>query len=230
MTDQDLVSVIMSTYNDKNTITASIESILSQTYKNIEIHIINDGSTDSTTEIIETYAKHNENIFTYRNSKNIGLTKSLNLLIDKTKGVYIARQDADDISHPDRINRQLIAMKKNNLDFCGTRAIIKQTGKIIPNYSYYIPKNILIKYKNPFIHGTLVFKKEVLVALGGYDEKFYYSQDYKLIVNLFKEDCTFNMLRKPYYTLNYSDNISINFKDEQKYFADCARKGISPDY
>ena len=230
MTDQDLVSVIMSTYNDKNTITASVESILSQTYKNIEIHIINDGSTDSTTEIIETYAKHNENIFTYRNSKNIGLTKSLNLLIDKTKGVYIARQDADDISHPDRINRQLIAMKKNNLDFCGTRAIIKQTGKIIPNYSYYIPKNILIKYKNPFIHGTLVFKKEVLVALGGYDEKFYYSQDYKLIVNLFKEDCTFNMLRKPYYTLNYSDNISINFKDEQKYFADCARKGISPDY
>lgn len=230
MTNQDLVSVIMSTYNDKNTITASIESILSQTYKNIEIHIINDGSTDSTTEIIETYAKHNENIFTYRNSKNIGLTKSLNLLIDKTKGVYIARQDADDISHPDRINRQLIAMKKNNLDFCGTRAIIKQTGKIIPNYSYYIPKNILIKYKNPFIHGTLVFKKEVLVALGGYDEKFYYSQDYKLIVNLFKEDCTFNMLRKPYYTLNYSDNISINFKAEQKYFADCARKGISPDY
>lgn len=230
MTDQDLVSVIMSTYNDKNTITASIESILSQTYKNIEIHIIDDGSTDRTTEIIETYAKHNENIFTYRNNKNIGLTKSLNLLIDKTKGVYIARQDADDISHPDRINRQLIAMKKNNLDFCGTRAIIKQTGKIIPNYSYYIPKNILIKYKNPFIHGTLVFKKEVLVALGGYDEKFYYSQDYKLIVNLFKEDCTFNMLRKPYYTLNYSDNISINFKDEQKYFADCARKGISPDY
>ena len=145
MTNQDLVSVIMSTYNDKNTITASIESILSQTYKNIEIHIIDDGSTDRTTEIIETYAKHNENIFTYRNNKNIGLTKSLNLLIDKTKGVYIARQDADDISHPDRINRQLIAMKKNNLDFCGTRAIIKQTGKIIPNYSYYIPKNILIK-------------------------------------------------------------------------------------
>ena len=230
MTNEELVSVIMSTYNDKNTISASIESILTQTYKNIEIHIIDDGSTDSTKEIIETYANHNKNVFIYRNNKNIGLTKSLNLLIDKTKGAYIARQDADDTSHPDRINQQLIAMKKNNLDFCGTRAIIKQTGKIIPNYSYYIPKNILIKYKNPFIHGTLVFKKEVLVALGGYDEKFYYSQDYKLIVNLFKEDCTFNMLRKPYYTLNYSDNISINFKDEQKYFADCARKGISPDY
>ena len=58
MTNQDLVSVIMSTYNDKNTITASIESILSQTYKNIEIHIIDDGSTDSTTEIIETYANN----------------------------------------------------------------------------------------------------------------------------------------------------------------------------
>ena len=53
MTNQDLVSVIMSTYNDKNTISASIESILSQTYKNIEIHIIDDGSTDSTIKIIE---------------------------------------------------------------------------------------------------------------------------------------------------------------------------------
>ncbi|MDB3983810.1 glycosyltransferase family 2 protein [Acidimicrobiia bacterium] len=230
MINSELVSVIMSTYNDENTISAAIESILSQTYKNIEIHINDDGSKDNTMKIIEGYSKQNKNMFIYRNNKNIGLTKSLNFLINKTKGEYIARQDADDSSHPDRINQQIITMKKNNLDFCGTRAIVKQTGKIIPNYSYYLPKNLLIKYKNPFIHGTLVFKKEVIVDIGGYDENFYYSQDYKLIVKLFQENHTFKMLRKPYYSLNYSNNISINFKAEQKYYADCARKGINPDY
>ena len=230
MIKTELISVIMSTYNNENTISLAIESILSQSYKNIEIHVIDDGSKDNTRQIIEKYSKNNKNIHSYYNDKNIGLTKSLNFLISKASGEYIARQDADDVSHQDRISQQIITMKKNNLDFCGTRAIVKQTGKTIPNLSYYLPKNILIKYKNPFIHGTLVFKKDVLKDVGGYDENFYYSQDYKLIISLFEKKYTFKILRDVHYTLNYSDNISLNFKIEQKYYADCARRGISPDF
>jgi glycosyltransferase involved in cell wall biosynthesis len=230
MIREDSVSVIMSTFNDEKTVSSAIDSILEQSHKNLEFHIIDDGSKDSTMQILDSYSKKNKNLFVYQNSENIGLTKSLNFLIEKTEGQYIARQDADDISHSDRIYEQLLVMKKNNIDFCGTRAIVKQTNLIVPNISYYLPKKFLIKYKNPFVHGTLLFKKKVLQAVGGYDERFYYAQDYKLIIDLFQKKYLFRLLKQPLYTLNYSNNISINFKNEQKYFADCARKGISPNY
>ena len=93
-----------------------------------------------------------------------------------------------------------------------------------------IPKKILIKYKNPFIHGSLLFRKKSLEDIGCYDEYFYYSQDYKLIIDLIDNGCKYKILKEPLYILNMSDNISNNFKDKQEYFAECARKGIIPDF
>ena len=91
--------------------------------------------------------------------------------MNQTNGEIIARHDSDDISHPERIEKQLNIMIKYNLDFCTTRAQIIQNNKITPKVSYYIPKKIVIKYKNPFIHGTLMIKK-VIINIGMYDENF----------------------------------------------------------
>ena len=225
-----LVSFVISAYNDEELIINSLESVVSQTYKNIEILILDDASEDGTLLQIENFAKQHKNIRVYKNKKNIGLTKSLNLLIKEANGEYIARQDSDDFSNINRIREQINTMKELDLDFCGTRAVIKQNNKIIPNLSFYLPKSLLIKYKNPFVHGTLVFKKKVFEEVGGYNEKFYYSQDYKLIIDLIQKKYKFKIIKKPYYVLNYSDNISINFRNEQKYFATCARKGITPNF
>ena len=98
MNNNDLVSVIMSTYNNEKSIESSVNSILNQTYKNIEFLIIDDFSTDNTFGILNNLKNSDERIKVYRNSNNIGLTKSLNKLISKSKGNYIARQDADDIT------------------------------------------------------------------------------------------------------------------------------------
>ena len=96
----------MSTYNSKNTIRRSIESIISQTYSNIEFLIIDDGSTDNTYSICKEYETNFDNVFVYKNKQNIGLTKSLNKLIRNSKGYFIARQDADDYSQKNRIEKQ----------------------------------------------------------------------------------------------------------------------------
>ena len=112
-----LVSVIMSCYNSENTLKSSIESILNQTYKNIEFLIINDASTDTTFEILKNYQVENNKIKIFSNNHNIGLTKSLNLLIKNSSGEFIARQDADDISYKNRIEKQVFEMEKFNLDF-----------------------------------------------------------------------------------------------------------------
>mgnify|MGYP001213879279 FL=1 len=125
-----LISVIMSVYNDEKNIDKSIESIMSQTYKNLELHILDDGSNDKTWKIINKYKTEYQNIFIYKNNSNLGLTKSLNYLIDQTNGEIIARHDSDDLSNPERIEKQLNIMTKYNLDFCTTRAQIIQNNKI----------------------------------------------------------------------------------------------------
>tara|TARA_B100001564_G_scaffold353469_1_gene362461 strand:+ start:224 stop:919 length:696 start_codon:yes stop_codon:yes gene_type:complete len=223
-----LISVIMSVYNDEKNIDKSIESIMSQTYKNLELHILDDGSNDKTWKIINKYKTEYQNIFIYRNNSNLGLTKSLNYLVDQTNGEIIARHDSDDLSHPERIEKQLNIMTKYNLDFCTTRAQIIQNNKITPKFSYYIPKKIVIKYKNPFIHGTLMIKKRVIVNLGMYDENFYYAQDYKLMTDLLNINSKYKILRTPYYKLNFENNISTKFKEEQKYYAFCVKKKLTP--
>ena len=222
-----LVSIIMSVYNNEDTVKASIESILSQSYKNIELIITDDCSSDRSLSIIKNYLDE-KNVKLIENSDNKGLTKSLNTMIKVASGEFIARQDADDISLEKRIEVQVELINKFNLDFVSSRAISIQTNKFIPNISFYLPYKFLIKYKNPFVHGTLMIKKDVLLKLGSYDERFKYAQDYKLMIDAIDKQYKFKVLRKPYYKLNTKNNISNLFKHQQEHFADCARRGIDP--
>ena len=224
----NLVSVVMSAYNSESSISESIESILNQSYQNIEFLIIDDCSTDRTADVIESYLEKNKNIKFTKNKTNLGLTKSLNILIKKSSGQYIARQDADDISLHHRVQEQMQLLKSNNLDFCTTRAIIKDSMKLIPGVSSFLPKKIVLKFKNPFIHGTLLAKKTVINEIGNYDENFIYAQDYKLFYDLLKYNYNFKVILKPQYILNIKNNISENKRIEQNYFADCVRKKITP--
>ena len=106
------LSVVMSVYNGETYLAESIESILRQTYKNFEFIIINDGSTDSSAEIIDTFAASDDRIVVIHQT-NSGLTRSLNAGIKNARGEYIARQDADDESFPHRFTRQMEYLKRD---------------------------------------------------------------------------------------------------------------------
>lgn len=224
----DLVSVLLSTYNSEETIAESIDSLLSQTYKNLEILISDDGSTDSTKEICKKFQLKDERVLFSSNKKNIGLTKSLNNLIQKASGSLIARHDADDISLPYRIEEQIQFMKKKKLDAVTTRSLVKQNNKKRPGISFYIPDKLLINRKNPFIHGTLIIKKNVFQEIGYYDERFYYAQDYKLFYDLLNRGYKVKTLNKALYILNTENNISSENLERQNYYADCVRFRKNP--
>ena len=228
MIRSNLVSVIMPVYNSEDTVSKAIKSILNQTFENIELIIGDDGSNDKTYDICKDFEKDKPNIKIIKNEKNIGITKTLNKLIKESKGDFIARQDADDFSSEKRIEEQLRYMKKNYLDACTTRARIIETDKVIPNLSFYLPKNIVIKYKNPFIHGSLMIKKEVLNEMNLYNEKFFYAQDYKLMYDLLGSQKKVRILNNTLYFINMENNISSTYSEEQNYFADCVRKNIDP--
>ena len=217
-----LVSVLMSAHNDESHISNAIDSILNQTYSNFEFLIIDDFSQDRTLEILTRYKDNRIQIF--KNKENIGLTKSLNILIDHASGDLIARQDSDDQSKKNRFESQINYMIKENLDACTTKAESKQTKKIIPGISFYLNPKLVIKFKNPFIHGSLIIKKEILMKLGKYNSEFYYAQDFKLLSDLQNSNMNIKILNDVLYILNQENNISSHFKEEQKYFKNIVLK------
>ena len=147
----------MSVYNAELSVGKSIKSILDQSFKNFEFLIIDDCSTDNSYEIMKEF--NDQRIKIIKNKKNIGLTKSLNKLIDMSNAPIIARQDADDFSKPNRIEKQYYYLIKKNYDFCVARAETLNFNKKIPGLNYYLPYKIIMKFKNPFIHGTFMIKK-----------------------------------------------------------------------
>lgn len=222
------ISVLMSVYNDEKTLERSIESILKQTFKNFELLINDDSSTDGSFKIIKNFSNIDNRIKIFQNENNTGLTKSLNKLIRQSSGEFIARQDSDDTSHIERFQKQINVIESGKFDIVTTRANVIGEKRKIPNISFYFPKRYIIKYKNPFIHGSLLIKKNVLNDIGNYDERFYYSQDYKLMSDLIKQNKKIKTLRQPLYNLNLKNNISSKNAEEQEYFAKCVRLNVNP--
>ena len=211
------ISVIMSVYNDENNVANAIQSILDQTFEDFEFLIIDDCSTDNTYEEMTKFV-NDSRVKLYVNEKNIGLTKSLNKLIEESNGKYIFRQDSDDISFKNRFDEQIKILETMDIKICTTRAIDLNNNKIIPGLSAWIPKKITMKFKNPYIHGTLAIEKLLLNSIGNYSEDFYYSQDFRLYLDLAQKNEKIYEIKKPLYKLNTSNNISTINKDEQKYY------------
>ncbi len=222
------ISVLMSVYNDEKRVSKSIESILNQTFQDFEFLILDDCSTDNTYEICNYYAKKNQKIKLMKNNQNLGLTKSLNLLISESNYELIARQDSDDESFKQRLEIQLKIIEKYNLDACTTLATIDELKVTRPFLSHLFPKKLIIKYKNPFIHGSLLIKKRVLENVGMYDERFKFAQDYKLMFDLIRLNHKLKIINQPLYKLNTKDNISTRNIKEQNYYANCVKKEIDP--
>lgn len=177
----ELISVILPVYNGEKYLKESIESILNQTYTNFEFIIIDDGSKDSSLEIIREYEKEDERIVVV-SRENKGLIATLNEGMERAKGKYIARMDQDDISLPERFERQIKVMKNNNIMVCGTYTkVIDEDGKyikdgIVPTQDDEIVKKLL-ECTNPLFHPTVMFKKFDNIF---YNEFAHNCEDYEL--------------------------------------------------
>lgn len=180
------VSVLMSVYNGSQYLRKAIESILHQTFSNFEFIIINDCSTDSSGTIIQEYADKDRRIKLVENTKNIGLTKSLNKGLALAKGKYIARQDADDVSLPKRLEKQVAfldacpdcVLVSCNIQYIdGSDIVIGEDGRSCN--SGFIPWYLLF-YNHIAGHSQVVFRRRTVASLGGYCEARQFSQDYEL--------------------------------------------------
>ncbi len=176
------ISVIMGAYNAERYLRGAVESILVQTFADFEFIVIDDGSTDSTADILASFPDARMRII---RQKNQGLTKSLNRGLAESRGTYIARMDADDLSLPERFEKQIAFLDAHpDIGMCGTQAeFMDEDGNPLGRYAVPQTQAQIVRMMplhNPFIHPSVCIRKKVFERVGNYDERFLHAQDYEL--------------------------------------------------
>ena len=189
LSDRPLVSVVMSVYNGEEYLPASLDSLLAQEGVDFEIVVVDDGSTDRSSEILENYARKDSRVRVVR-QENAGLTKALARGCSEAKGDFIARQDADDISFPGRLAKLASVLLENRgvavaaswVDWIGPRDEPLLTTRF-PAGQEAGTRAVLEERRSP-VHGSAMFRKADLEAVGGYRPEFYFAQDSDLWMRL----------------------------------------------
>lgn len=215
------VTVLMAVYNGERYLREAIESILGQSFADFEFFIVNDGCTDSSRDIILSY--RDPRIRLIDNQENIGLTKSLNIGLSLASGEYVARQDADDISYPTRIEKQieyfetyphtvLLGTQAFNIDESGRRGFNdaitrKATSKLAIKWQ--------LLFDSAFIHTSVMFKRSIVWdILDGYDVCFLRNQDMELWLRIANKYEVANLpeilIESRYSRYSISRNYSMN--------------------
>lgn len=168
-TSQPLISVIMPVHNAEKFIIPALESLLQQTYAHWELLCVNDASTDATAKILMSYVKRDPRIHVYHNKVKSGIGHSLNKALKHTKGAFIARMDGDDVSLPQRLERQMKFLQRNpSIVACGGQVqMIDVNGRIFafkkfPTDSQFLYKMIMRMV--PIQHPAIMVRGDILRA------------------------------------------------------------------
>lgn len=178
------VTVLMAVYNDAEFVEKAVESILLQTFSDFEFVIVDDGSADGSGTIVSAVADPRVRVI--RNPVNYGLTRSLNIGFAAARGEFIARQDADDVSHRTRLEKQV-----RFLDTHADVALVGSQVRIIGREGKPLRSRVLkpvtedgiaweLMFGNPFVHSSIMLRTSVMRQMGGYNEQFATSQDVDL--------------------------------------------------
>ena len=224
-TTPPMVSVLLCTYNGGRYLAASVSSILSQSFEDFELVLVDDGSTDESVKTIELIDDARINII---KKPNTGLTHSLNVGIKHCRGKYVARQDADDFSHPHRFQAQVMFLESHShVGVLGSAVnLIDDDDDVIGALSFDQSHEALLRSHletNQFVHGSLMIRRRVLNQVGGYREAFTYAQDYDLTLRCQEITALANLAEKCYSLRFGSQRISINNAAHQRSCANMAR-------
>lgn len=204
-----LVSVIMPVFNGEKYLHDAIESILNQSFSDFEFIIINDGSTDSSFQIIKCF---NDDRIKVIDQKNLGLIHSLNNGLNIAKGKWIARMDADDIAYPNRLEEQIKYIDEK-IAVIGCQAIIinsngQKIGETRFDQNSEIIYKKLLRLQSSIIHPGALINKEKLLIVGGYDQKMKFSEDFDLWIRLSRIGKLININKSLLSLRKHDSNIS----------------------
>lgn len=227
-----MVSVVIPSYNREATIERAVKSVLDQTYKDIEVIVVDDCSTDNTGKIVENMIKADNRVRYYKLEKNSGACVARNKGIDLAQGEYIAFQDSDDEWLPKKLELQIDAMKENKADicFCQFRRFNRKGEMVIPDLeSGFVPRNVLLE-ESIISTQTIIGKRHCFDGVR-FDVLMPRLQDYDIVVRLSRNVSFYLVAQSLVNMYEQSDSISTNWaklKDaieilEEKYPDDIKR-------
>lgn len=227
-----LVSIILPVKNNEKYLSESIESVLNQSYDNIELLILDDGSKDKSLSIIEGYALQNKNIRII-SRENKGVANSINEMIKYASGEYIGRMDGDDISYKNRIETQVKFLEEHqDISLVGSYVDIEITDyKNIDDvkmcekmFNFKIDKNLpSVKFlnKNKICHGTFLGRSNLFKKIN-YDCKLRECEDIDIILNCISNGFKVDIISKKLYL----NRVSSKFIHQHKKMDECYNKEI----
>lgn len=212
------VSVAMAVYNGERFLRDAIDSVLAQTLEDFELIIVDDGSADSTAEILAGYG--DERVVVITNGENVGLTRSLNRCLERARGEYVARMDADDVCYARRLERQAAYLDRHpTVGFLGTHTErIDERGRCVgvnrpPSGASRLRWRLLLG--TPIAHPSVMFRRRLVEALGGYNDSLRYAQDHDLWVRLSFESQPANLSEPLLRLRRHGESISASHNEEQ---------------
>lgn len=225
------ITVLMPVFNGAAFLRPAIESILDQTYRDFELLIIDDGSTDASREVAAGFA--DPRIRRLENGRNLGLIATLNRGLDLARGEYIARMDADDLSFPERFARQVGFLDGHpEVGVCGTwyeRAAPEGTTLMQPPSEDALIR-LLLTFDTVFAHNTIMLRRHLLERHGlRYDPAFPYAEDYDFWVRCARHTRLANIPEVLLHYRYHEGNTSSRFKTEQIRTADRVRAAYLAD-
>jgi glycosyltransferase involved in cell wall biosynthesis len=218
-----MISIILVTRNGSAYLKDALDSIASQTWSDFKLLIVDDASEDCTPKIISRYKNSDERIDTIRNDICIGLTCSLNKAIMQVDSPWIARIDDDDTWHPEKLSKQMKFLASNpKVGLLGTAyKEMDEDGSNLRNSVLPLCqtdqeiREALYRF-NPFFHSSIVARREIVHELGGYNERFFYAQDYELWVRLLHRTQAANLTEILCYRRMGDNNISVRKERAQR--------------
>jgi hypothetical protein len=214
-----LVSVVMAVYNERPRLMESIQSILNQTFSDFEFIIINDGSTDGSKEMLEQFADQDDRIRLFH-QKNRGLTPSLNRGLSEAQGAYVARMDGDDVSRPNRLEKQVRFLDSNpGIGIVGSW-VDQMDADGESNGEWHLPTDPdLIAWEllfhNCLCHPSVMMRHSLLEELGGYANWAAQAQDYELWTRAVFESRLANLPEKLHRLRRHGDSITETKRADQ---------------
>lgn len=198
---QKFVSVVMATYNHDKYLRESIKSILSQTYTNFELIIVNDNSPDKTDEIIRQFVDGDQRILYISNEKNLKLSACRNKAIKAAKGEFVVIVDSDDLCMPNRLEKQLEYFSKHpECDVLGTSFCLFFDSNMDECKSIVSANTADIYNGQPLVHGpTCMIRRSVFLEHGYFNSKYDDAEDYELWSRWFSQGVVFNNIPEVLY-------------------------------
>ena len=238
------VSIIMPCYNSEKYIEKAIQSVLEQTYRNFELIIIDDDSTDKTWEIIEQYAKKDFRVICTKKDENEkGISKSMNKGIEMARGKYITRMDSDDIIIPEKIFRQVQFLDKNEeYGVCSVNIAMMDNLGNIYNENVYpeqkVPSEWTFLWTNPVPNAPCMYRTSIIKGNNITFSNLRTAEDYDFLEKLITKTKVY-MINLPLYYYRYNEKSTYNknrietFKNSlnisKRYYREVTKKD-APDF